>query len=111
MEICGGRLMFRKEDVAQFLDISDLKTSTKFMVLINEIIMLQADVKALESLVNMKYDSYAVEAAKSSIWGSTEYVELRKEILKAIAAIKTASENPEEQLKAMFKAKMRGKLS
>lgn len=102
--------MFRKEDVAQFLDISDLKTSAKLMVLINEIITLQADVKALESLVGMKYDSYAIDAAKSSVQGSTEYVELRKEMLKAFTAIKTASENPQEQLKAMFKAKMRGEL-
>lgn len=56
--------MISKEGIRRMLDIADLKTSARLMLLVIEIVELQADLKALESLVQMQYDSHAVDAAK-----------------------------------------------
>ena len=48
--------MISKERIRQMLDIADLKTSARLMLLVVEIVELQADLKALESLVQMQYD-------------------------------------------------------
>ena len=84
--------MISKERIRQMLDIADIKTSARLMLLVIEIVELQADLKALESLVQMQYDSHAVDAAKNHVRQQPEYMEI----------------NNEARLRAMFNAKIRG---
>ena len=85
--------MISKERIRQMLDIADIKISARLMLLVVEIVELQSDLKALESLVQMQYDSHAVDAAKNHVRQQPEY---------------KAMSDPEARLRAMFNAKIRG---
>ena len=85
--------MISKEGIRRMLDIADLKTS---------------DLKALESLVQMQYDSHAVDAAKNHVRQQPEYIEINNELKKATEAVAKAMSDPEARLRAMFNAKLRG---
>lgn len=100
--------MINKDQIRRMLDIADLKTSARLMLLVIEIVELQADLKALESLVQMQYDSYAVDAAKNHVRQRPEYKEINNELKKATEAVAKAMSDPEARLKAMFNAKLRG---
>ena len=100
--------MISKEGIRRMLDIADIKTSARLMLLVVEIVELQADLKALESLVQMQYDSHAVDAAKNHVRQQLEYMEISNEIEKATEALAKAMSDPQARLKAMFNAKIRG---
>lgn len=100
--------MINKEQIRRMLDIADIKTSARLMLLVVEIVELQADLKALESLVQMQYDSHAVDAAKNHVRQQPEYTETNNELKKAAEALVKAMSDPEARLRAMFEAKMRG---
>lgn len=100
--------MISKEGIRQMLDIADIKTSARLMLLVVEIVELQADLKALESLVQMQYDSHAVDAAKNHVRQQLEYMEISNEIEKATEALAKAMSDPQARLKAMLNAKLRG---
>lgn len=100
--------MISQERIRQMLDIADIKTSARLMLLVVEIVELQADLKALESLVQMQYDSHAVDAAKNHARQQPEYIEINNELKKATEAVTKAMSDPEARLRAMFNAKMRG---
>lgn len=100
--------MISKERIRQMLDIADIKTSARLMLLVVEIVELQADLKALESLVQMQYDSHAVDAAKKHVRQQPEYMEINNELKKATEAVAKAMSDPEARLRAMFNAKLRG---
>lgn len=100
--------MISKERIRQMLDIADLKTSARLMLLVVEIVELQADLKALESLVQMQYDSHAVDAAKNHVRQQHEYMEINNELKKATEAVAKAMSDPEARLRAMLNAKLRG---
>lgn len=68
--------MINKDQIRRMLDIADIKTSARMMLLVVEIVELQADLKALESLVQMQYDSHAVDAAKNHVRQQPEYMEI-----------------------------------
>lgn len=90
------------------LDIADIKTSARLMLLVVEIVELQADLKALESLVQRQYDGHAVDAAKNHVRQQLEYMEISNEIEKATEALAKAMSDPQARLKAMLNAKLRG---
>lgn len=100
--------MINKEQIRRMLDIADIKTSARLMLLVVEIVELQADLKALESLVQMQYDSHAVDAAKNHVRQQPEYMEINNELKKATEAVTKAARDPQARLRAMFEAKMRG---
>ena len=100
--------MISKEGIRRMLDIADLKTSARLMLLVIEIVELQADLKALESLVQMQYDSHAVDAVKNHVRQQPEYIEINNELKKATEAVTKASSDPQARLRAIFEAKMRG---
>lgn len=100
--------MISKERIRQMLDIADIKTSARLMLLVVEIVELQADLKALESLVQRQYDSHAVDAAKNHVRQQLEYMEISNELEKATEALAKAMSDPQARLKAMFNAKLRG---
>lgn len=100
--------MISKERIRQMLDIADIKTSARLMLLVIEIVELQSDLKALESLVQMQYDSHAVDAAKNHVRQQPEYIEINNELKKATEAVAKAMSDPEARLRAMFNAKLRG---
>lgn len=100
--------MINKDQIRRMLDITDLKTSARLMLLVIEIVELQADLKALESLVQMQYDSHAVGAAKNHVRQQPEYMEINNELKKATEAVAKAMSDPQARLRAMFEAKMRG---
>ena len=93
-----------------FMDIVDLKTAAKFLALCTEILELRADVEALSSLVSLKYDSYAVEAAMRNVRSTPVYRANKADLVAKIAALEKADKDPQARLQAMFKAKMEGKL-
>ena len=97
--------MISKEGIRRMLDIADIKTSARLMLLVVEIVELQSDLKALESLVQMQYDSHAVDAAKNHV---RQQPEINNELKKAAEAIAKAMSDPEARLRAMFNAKLRG---
>ena len=99
----------KKLDYSLFMDISDLKTSARFLALCTHILELQADVEALSSLVALKYDEYAIEAAKAAVKNQDCYVEAKKELREKSEALVKAQNDPQARLQAMFKAKMEGK--
>lgn len=99
--------MISKERIRQMLDIADIKTSARLMLLVVEIVELQADLKALESLVQMQYDSHAVDVAKNHVRQQPEYMEINNELKKATEAVTKAMSDPEARLRAMFNAKIR----
>lgn len=70
--------MINKDQIRRMLDIADIKTSARLMLLVVEIVELQADLKALESLVQMQYDSHAVDAAKNHVRQQPEYMEINR---------------------------------
>lgn len=96
------------DQIRRMLDIADIKTSARLMLLVVEIVELQADLKALESLVQMQYDSHAVDAAKNHVRQQPEYMEINNELKKATEAVAKAMSDPEARLRAMFNAKIRG---
>lgn len=100
--------MINKDQIRRMLDIADLKTSARLMLLVIEIVELQADLKALESLVQMQYDSHAVDAVKNHVRQQPEYMEINNELKKAAEAVAKAISDPEARLRAMFNAKIRG---
>lgn len=100
--------MINKDQIRRMLDIADIKTSARLMLLVIEIVKLQADLKALESLVQMQYDSHAVDAAKNHVRQQPEYMEINNELKKATEAVTKAVSDPQARLRAMFEAKMRG---
>lgn len=100
--------MISKEGIRRMLDIADIKTSARLMLLVIEIVELRADLKALESLVQMQYDSHAVDAAKNHVQQQPEYIEINNELKKATEAVTKAMSDPEARLRAMFNAKIRG---
>ena len=100
--------MISKEGIRRMLDIADIKTSARLMLLVVEIVELQADLKALESLVQRQYDSHAVDAAKIHVRQQPEYIEINNELKKATEAVTKAMSDPEARLRAMFNAKIRG---
>lgn len=100
--------MINKDQIRRMLDIADIKTSARLMLLVIEIVKLQADLKALESLVQMQYDSHAVDAAKNHVRQHPEYIEINNELKKATEAVAKAMSDPQARLRAMFEAKMRG---
>lgn len=100
--------MINKEQIRRMLDIADIKTSARLMLLVVEIVELQADLKALESLVQMQYDSHAVDAVKNHVRQQPEYMEINNELKKAAEAVAKAISDPEARLRAMFNAKIRG---
>lgn len=100
--------MINKEQIRRMLDIADIKTSARLMLLVVEIVELQADLKALESLVQMQYDSHAVDAAKNHVRQQPEYMEINNELKKDTEAVTKAARDPQARLRAMFEAKMRG---
>lgn len=93
-----------------FMDIADLKTSVKFLALCTELLELRADVEALSSLVSLKYDSYAVEAAMRNARTTPGYRASKADLEAKAVALKKAQDDPQARLQAMFKAKMEGKL-
>lgn len=100
--------MINKDQIRRMLDIADIKTSARLMLLVVEIVELQADLKALESLVQMQYDSHAVDAVKNHVRQQPEYIEINNELKKATEAVVKAMSDPEARLRAMFNAKLRG---
>lgn len=100
--------MINKDQIRRMLDIADIKTSARLMLLVSEIVKLQADLKALESLVQMQYDSHAVDAAKNHVRQQPEYMEINNELKKATEAVTKAASDPQARLRAMLEAKMRG---
>lgn len=100
--------MINKEQIRRMLDIADIKTSARLMLLVVEIVELQADLKALESLVQMQYDSHAVDAAKNHVRQQLEYMEISNELEKATEDLAKAMSDPKARLKAMFNDKLRG---
>lgn len=100
--------MISKEGIRRMLDIADIKTSARLMLLVVEIVELQADLKALESLVQRQYDSHAVDDAKNHVRQQPEYIEINNELKKATEAVTKAMSDPEARLRAMFNAKIRG---
>ncbi len=102
--------MIGKDEISQMLDIADIKTSARLMLLVIQIVELQTDLKALESLLQIQYDSYALDAAKSHVRQQPEYIEISNEIGKAIEAIKKAGSDPQARLRAMFNAKLHGEM-
>jgi hypothetical protein len=100
--------MINKDQIRRMLDIADIKTSARLMLLVVEIVELQADLKALESLVQMQYDSHAVDAAKNHVRQQPEYMEINNELKKATEAVTKAARDPQARLRAMLEAKMRG---
>lgn len=100
--------MINKDQIRRMLDIADIKTSARLMLLVVEIVELQADLKALGSLVQMQYDSHAVGAAKNHVRQQPEYMEINNELKKATEAVVKAMSDPEARLRAMLNAKLRG---
>lgn len=100
--------MINKDQIRRMLDIADIKTSSRLMLLVVEIVELQADLKALESLVQMQYDSHAVDTAKNHVRQQPEYIEINNELKKATEAVVKAMSDPEARLRAMLNAKLRG---
>ena len=103
--------MISKEGIRRMLDIADIKTSARLMLLVVEIVELQADLKALESLVQMQYDSHAVDAAKNHVRQQPEYMEINNELKKAAEAVAKAISDPEARLRAMFNASHQSSVS
>lgn len=93
-----------------FMDIKDIKSSARFLMLCTELLELKADMTALSSLVALKYDSHAIEAAKETVKKEAWYTEAKQELFLKGVALKKAQDDPQARLQAMFKAKMEGKL-
>lgn len=106
-----GSGKMKAEDITKFMDIADLQTSTRFIMLMNEIIELEVTIDALTSLVQAsnKLDSHALEVAKQFSRNKPEFAEKKKMITGCTMALKKAADDPKARLQAMLQAKMAGK--
>ena len=98
------------ETVKSYLNIADLDQSARMLSLLNEIYLLQLQVNALVELTKIKFNTYDFECAFQAEARKPENVDVKNAMMKCAKAIKTAENDPQARLKAMFKAKMEGKL-
>ena len=99
-----------KIDYSQFMDITNIENSARFLLLCSVILELQAQIQGLSSLVELKYDPHVVECAVKSAKNQPWYKESEVDLLNKYEALKKAQDDPRARLQAMFKAKMEGKL-
>lgn len=78
--------------------------------LLNEIYFLQMQVNALIELTKIKFNSYDFDSAFLAEARKPENVNIKNALMECAKAIKMADEDPQARLKAMFKAKMEGRL-
>lgn len=97
----------QSKDIKGFMDITDLSQSTKFLWVINELLELKIEVDALKSLVELHYDSYAIQAAIEATGKKQYYQQIQAELMRGTAAIKVAQDNPEIALRAALDAKIK----
>ena len=77
--------MISKERIRQMLDIADIKTSARLMLLVIEIVELQADLKALaeienELIANMeKFPDWMLQQMQISLESNFEYMQYKLE--------------------------------
>lgn len=98
------------ETVKNHLNIADLDQSARMLSLLNEIYFLQMQVNALIELTKIKFNSYDFDSAFLAEARKPENVNIKNALMECVEAIKMADEDPQARLKAMFKAKMEGKL-
>lgn len=98
------------EYVKAYLNIADLDQSTRMLSMLSKIHLLQMQVNALIELTKIKFNTYDFECAFQAEARKPENIETQNAITECAKAIKMADEDPEARLRAMFKAKMEGKL-
>lgn len=98
------------ETVKNHLNIADLDQSARMLSILNEIYFLQMQVNALIELTKIKFNSYDFDSAFLAEARKPENVDVKNAIMECAKAIKAAEDDPQARLKAMFKAKMEGKL-
>lgn len=98
------------ETVKSYLNIADLDQSARMLSLLNEIYFLQLQVNALVELTKIKFNTYDFECAFQAEARKPENVDVKNAMMECAKAIKAAEADPQARLKAMFKAKMEGKL-
>lgn len=98
------------ETVKNHLNIADLDQSVRMLSMLNEIYFLQMQVNALIELTKIKFNSYDFDSAFLAEARKPENVNIKNALMECAKAIKMADEDPQARLKAMFKAKMEGRL-
>lgn len=98
------------DTVKSYLNIVDLDQSARMLSMLNEIYLLQMQVKALIKLTEIKFNSYDFEYAFKAEASKPENIETKNTLMECAKVIKMAEEDPQARLKAMLKAKMEGKL-
>lgn len=94
------------------LDISDLRSSLINLTLFSLIVELNEKVEVLTEIIkaNKMIDPIGLDVVRDSISNKPEYKNIRNEIEECLLAINEAQNNPDLRLKAMFKAKMEGRI-
>lgn len=103
-------MLFTKDDLKIFMDIKDLRKSAGFLRILFFMVQQEIEIRTLKALLTTKTDSYAYESAKNFVAQDPELNEMLYAINEHIKGLDKVADNPQERLRAMFKAKLEGRL-